>query len=299
MSEISYTGEGLSSERVGVRLDLKKEDIHPEIPGEGGTVLVLQVNAKDDRTNPDSPEFGALVPEAAEQTKGQAESFFNEVFSKLSDEQKAKVAVIVFASDAPLVMPAGTNSPHRRAFETGEKVIEGIMGSMTENGVDPKQLLNNADEKKGEPVGVSGLVDLTMWEKPEFVNFLKEKWGKKMWAAYEEDADSNERIEMGAEGPAEIAIRMREALTGLTLDVAKGYHEKHPDSLLYIWAVSHYDSISPWVKGYVYQADPSKLFAPAEKGGGVTIKIDKDGETAETTIGGEKYQIPSLLRKPD
>lgn len=307
-----YTGEGAVERPAEVRLNLKREDIHPEIPEEGGTILVLQVNAKDDRRDPNSPEFGVLMPEAAEEVTGQAKKFFDDVFEGLSDEERARVAVIVVASDAKLVMPpgSGASSPHRRAFETGEKVIEGIRTSMTEHGVGLEQLLNTSEENGDEPVAVPGLVDLTMWESPEFVKYLEEKapelvklsGGKldlvrALWVMYEEDLESEKRLELGVEGPSEIAIRMRKALTDLTIDLADQYHREHPDALLYIWSVSHYDSISPWVKGYVYQANPAKLFVPTEKAGGITIKIDKTGETAETTIAGQTYQIPSLLHK--
>lgn len=281
-----------------VRLDLRKEDIHSEIPEKGGTVLVLQVNARDDRRDPKSPEFGALMPEAAEQTVNQAEKFFSGVFEKLSPEDRAKVAIIVFASDAELKMPAGTNSPHKRAAETGEKVLEGIRKSMTAHTVNGNQLLNDVNEHHGEPMGVSGLIDLEFWNRPEFVEYMREKYGDKIWKAYEGGEEAEKEVEMGAEGVIEIATRMREALTGLTVSVANEYHIEHPDSLLFLWAVSHYDSVAPWVNGYVYQADPTKLYTPTEKGGGITVKIDREGKTAETTIGGQRYEVPSLLHRP-
>ena len=284
-----------------IRMDIRGEDIHPEIPENGGTVLVLQRNARDDRSDPSSPEYGALVPEAAEEAEKTAENFFNEIFDDLSEDEKGKVAIIVFASDAALTTPSGANSLHKRAFETGERVLGGIKESMARNGISPKQLLNNSPSGKGEPVGATGLVDLTMFkESPAFVKHMLEKYGpdKEFWLEYEDDNEIDAREKLGAEGPVEIAIRMREALTSLTQDVATSYHKSNPDSLLYIWAVSHYDSISPWLKGYVYQADPTKLYAPVEQGGGITIKIDKENKSAETTIGGETFKIPSLLAKP-
>jgi len=302
MKEISYIGEGREENPEGFRLDIRKEDIRPEIPEAGGTVLVLQVNAKDDRRDSNSPEFGALLPEAGEQVVVQSKDYFDKVFENLSEEDKKKVKIIVYASDASLKMPSGLNSTHRRAFETGEKVMEGIRKAIDKNGAEQNQLLNNSPETKGEPVGVSGLIDLTMFdESPEFVKYMTDKYGpdKKFWMLYEDDTESDTRLDMGAEGPSEIAIRMRKALTTLTQDMAKNYHDSNPDTLLYIWAISHYDSISPWVKGYVYQADPSRLFVPTEKAGGITIKIDKDNKKAETIIAGEKFEIPSLLIKPE
>lgn len=301
MNEMTYTGEGGKENNGEVRLNLKREDIHPEIPEVGGTVLVLQVNAKDDRTDPKSPEFGALVPEAAEQVKTQAENFFNDVFEKLGDEEKQKVRVLVVASDASLTMPDGKKSPHKRAVDTGDKVIEGVRSSLDKYSLSHSQLLNESASSDRGPITMSKMTDLTMFDQsPEFVKYMTDKYGpnKEFWMTYEDDSESERRLELGAEGPSEIAIRMREALASLTQDVAKQYHKEHPDTILYIWAVSHYDSISPYVKGYVYQANPARLFVPTEKGGGITIKIDKDGKDAETVIGGQRYKISSILKRP-
>jgi hypothetical protein len=301
---LNYDGTG---QKPGgeVRLNLEKSDIHAEIPEPGGTVLVLQVNARDDRSDPKSPDFGALKPEAAEQTRLQAKEFFNQVFDGLNEEERAKVKIIVFASDAPLVMPGGVTSPHMRAFETGEKVIEGAMTSMTEHNIGSGTLLNNAPERGGKPVPVPGLVDLKMWEKPEFVEYLRQLWGdKKLWPNYEGNWEPDMSLVQGinvppeAETPAEIAVRVRAALTDLTVDFARKYHEENPDGRLIIWADTMYDNISPWLKGYVYQADPARLYAPIEKSGGMVVKISPDGQTATIKIGSQEFQVPSLLRKP-
>lgn len=283
-----------------VRLDIREEDIHPEIAERGETVLVLQVNARDDRKNPESPEFGQLIPEAAEKAKSQAKKFFEDVFKGLEETERNKVTILVITSDAELKMPGETNSPHKRAFETGEKVIAGIKEAMSEAEVETQRLLNNSPEIGDKPMTMGSLVDLTMWEEsPEFVKFLIEKYGdtKKLWQQYEADVHEKERLEMGAEGPIEIALRTREALTDITQGVAREYHEHHPDQRLYIWVIGQYDNLAPAINGYVYQADPTKLYTPMEKGGGITIRINRDDTKAETTIGGNTFQIPALLQK--
>ena len=289
-----------SEELPEVRLDIRQEDIHPEIPEEDGTVLVLQVNARDDRRDPNSPEFGQLIPEAADQAQTQADTFFRSVFEQVPTEKRQNISVLVITSDAKLKMPGKTNSPHKRAFETGERVLAGINTAMSQFGINSESLLNNSPEIGGKPVTMDKLVDLTMWDdNPEFVDFLVNKYGdtKKLWVAYENDTDIEERTAMGAEGPVEIAIRTRDAITDITKGVAMEYHRQNPDKRLYIWTIGQYDNLAPAINGYVYQADPTKLYTPMEKGGGITIKIDKDHTKAETTIGGNTFEVPAFIRK--
>lgn len=279
---------------------LRKEDIRPEIPEKGGTILVLQVNAKDDRSDPTSPHFGELKPDAAEETVTQAEDFLNEVIRRLIEEGRAdevkNISIVVYASDAELRMPEGTNSLHQRAMETGVKVLEGLRKSMGTNEINTNQLLNDENGHKGEPVGASGLIDLQFWDRPEFVKYKKTKYGTgiNFWVNYEADTEWETRVKMGAEGPIQIARRMREALAGLTVTVANQFHEANPDDILIIWAVSHYDAIAPWVSGYVLDADPRKTHIPTEKGGGITVRINRKGDEAETNMGEKIYKIPSL-----
>lgn len=289
-------------EQPEVRLDIRQEDIHPEIPEEDGTVLVLQVNARDDRKDPHSPDFGQLVPESAEQAQDQAKNFFHDIYKNLPLEERNKTATLVISSNAELKMPGKTNSPHRRAYETGEKVLAGISEAMKEYGVNQDSLLNNSLEMQGRPLTMEKLVDLKMWdESPEFVDFLVNKYGdtKKLWQAYEGDVHLDERTNMAAEGPVEIAIRTREALTDITQGVVTEYHEKHPGQRLFVWVIGQYDNLAPAINGYVYQADPTKLYTPMEKGGGITIKINKENTEAETTVGGNTFQVPAFVRKPE
>jgi len=301
--EVKEGDIGNSLESPEVSLKIRKEDIHPEIPESGGTVFVLQVNARD-RRDPKSPEFGALMPKAAEQTVDQGEAFFKDVFERLTSEERAKVAIVVCASDAKLKMPAGTNSDHKRAMETGEKVLEGIRKATTAYEVNPNQLLNDTEEHEGKPVGVDGLRDLLFWSRPEFVEYMKRTYGsgRELWKAYEADEVDvrRKRMEMGVEGPLEIAIRTRKALTGLTVTWAKKYHEEHPGALVFIWVIGHYDNVAPWVNGYVFDRDPrgGEHYIETQKGGGIAVNIDPRGETAKTTIGGKEYQVRSLLSKP-
>ncbi len=307
---LKYDGTGVKPANVKERRNLEKGDIYPEIPEPGGTVLVLQVNARDDRSDPRSADFGKLTPEAEVQTVTQATSFFSEIFTGLEERDRENVAIAVFASDATLIMPHGITSPHQRACETAQKVIEGINTSMTEYRINPSQLLNNTLGEGGKPIPVPGLVDLKMWEKPDEVEKLHGVWGEgqDFWSKYESDWRDlwrdwflKNQISPEVELPEDIAVRVRAALTDLTVNFARQYHEEHPNARLIIWVDGMYDALSPWLKGYVYNTDPAHVFAPIEKGGGLTIKISPnspDGQTATCKIGSQEYSIPSLLNKP-
>lgn len=278
------------------------KEISAATPEPGGTVLVLQRNAKDNR-DAGSPEYGALSAEVQAQTQEGAKIFFDQLFDGLDEDEKQSVRVLVVASDATLITPGGVNSSHKRGLETAEQDISGILRSITEHNLDPSQVLINPSEDGNtpEPVELDGLVDLRIWESPEFVEYMKAKYGTGIdfFAAYEDDLEVDTREDMNVEGPADVAIRMREVVTDLTQDVAQEYHRENPGTRLVVWATSHYDSISPFVKGYVYQDNPTKHLVKVAYGGGISIKISPDNSFAETEINGETFQVPAVLRKSE
>ncbi|MDP2860275.1 MAG: hypothetical protein Q8N98_01015, partial [bacterium] len=208
------------------------------------------------------------------------------------------------------VMPAGTDSPHQRAYETGERVIDGIKTAMAGHHVGEDCLLNTT-QTEGEPMVVEGFEDLTMWKNKGFVKALLDKYGdtKKFWEAYETDDPEMKalRSKFGVEGPSGIAIRVRRALTNLVQNTVREYHDKDPDALVYVWTVGQYDNITPFVRGYIGQhepyyieqgSDPSMWYLPADKGGGLTLELCEDG-TVKTTLGKKEFVVPLLFKKPD
>lgn len=274
-------------------------DLRAEIPKAGETIIVLQRNAKDNRKKDGGLEFGALVPESAEQVRIGAKDFFDTIFDDLTTEERATIDIMVVASDAEFLPPSGDNSKHQRGVETGEQVMVGIGESMKEYGVDDDQLLNNfaspdtkIDSAGGGPIRISDLKDLEiMKNSPDFVKFLVKKYGtdKNFWVAYEVDKEKSSREEMGAEGPQEIADRMSHSLS-LFADSARRALENNPDRRMIIWAVSHYDSISPLAKKHILDMSVEDGYLPVDYGGGISIKIDKAG-SATTTIQGQEYQV--------
>lgn len=288
----TQTESALHSEIKGVT----ECDLRVVLPLVGETTIILQRNAKDER-NPESPNYGALTPETAEKTHDNAKSYFEQIFQGLSSEERKQIEILVVASDAILITPMGPeySSPHKRGLETAVKVIEGAKKAMKEFGVPEKQLLNlsefTAESEIEGPVEFEDLKDLKMLSKsPEFVDYLRNKYGagKEFWSAYEGDKEKVKRKELDAEGVWEIAERMRAFIDLLT----KGSLERHSrlaNRRLIIWAVTHYDSLSPFIKVNVLKK-PATDYLPINAGGGITLEINKEGEV-KTEINNQKFDV--------
>lgn len=265
-------------------------DLKPEIPEVGGVEIILQRNAKDNRDLNSELEMGALVPEAALEVRLKAKDFFGELFQSLGPEEAKTVDILVVAADTKLETPVPeVKSDHKRAVETAEQVVAGIGESMEESSLPETQLLN----KSGKPIELSSgrLRDLRMLEdSPDFVKFLTDKYGtgNEFWAAFESDMERETREEMGAEGPDDIADRVEKYLKVLT-NAARSYHQHHPGRRLVVWAVSHYDTISPYVKKHVAGMEQTD-YLPVEQGAGLVINVDKN-EKAATKIQNHEYNL--------
>ena len=273
---------------------LTSSDIKPIVPKTGGSVLILNRNAKDkdNRSEPvDSPLFGALDEGEAEKTKVWSENYFDQIFKDLPPEERAKIDILVVAGNASLRMPDKKNSPHKRSVETSEHILAGIKASMEKYDINENQLLN----KTGKPIEISQLLDLKMFdESPEFVDFLKNKYDYTQnnplpfWEAYEEDRHKDIREAMRAEGPDDIANRVGNYMA--TLDNAmKLYHKHHPGRKVIVLANSQYDSISPTLKKYVSE-QPMKDYVPVDYLGGVAFEVSPDGRMS-AIVREHKYSV--------
>jgi hypothetical protein len=114
------------------------------------------------------------------------------------------------------------------------------------------------------------------------------------WIAFEEDTDKETRLAMGAEGPDEITDRTAQTVRAIAR-YAAAHHQANPDRRLIVWATTHYDTISPFVKRDVLGVGKEQPL-PVNYGAGITIDIDKTGR-ATSRIGGREYVI--LLSSPN
>ena len=127
-------------------------------------------------------------------------------------------------------------------------------------------------------------------ESPDFVEHLKEKYGtgKKFWINYELDTEKEAREKMDAEGVDRIAERMRYFLSMLT-KAAEQRHKEDPGKRLVIWAMSHYDAISPFVKKRIL-AQPATEYLPVNAAAGITMEATRDGKV-KTQLGGQEFDV--------
>lgn len=292
--------ENNSFKEIDQNLELPKEklpeleritskDLKPVHLNEGESMIALQCNARDKRgINLPQEEMGKLEEKAAEMAKLQAEDFFNQYFETLSPEEQKTVDVFVVAADTKLDTPIpGVKNDSKRAIETAERIITGAKKSLEKFKLSEDQIVSQTN-KNGEPTEISELVDLKMFkDSPEFVEFMKvHGTGKDFWINFEEDTHKDTRLKMGAEGPADIADRVEKYLK-VVIGAMNSYHKHHPGKRAIFWIVSHYDTISPYIKLCITgkkKEDPLYV----DKSAGIVIKLDKE-KNITSEIQGKKY----------
>ena len=179
-------------------------------------------------------------------------------------------------------------------METARKVMEAAKEQLGEFGMNEDQVINKAGRLKGEggPRPTADLREPQMFDNsPEFVNFLKEKYGdmgKDFWVAFEDDAEKETREKMGAEGPDEITNRLKHVVAVLNR-YSRMYHSKYPNKRLVIWAATHYDTISPFVKREIFDVSKETPLA-VDYGAGISIKVNPDGNLT-TKVAGKEYNL--------
>jgi hypothetical protein len=267
---------------------IEKSDIE-SIPIEvEGTEIVLQRHGKYERSK-DSPNVGGLTGEGAEEVREVGREFFESLFETIPEAERGQVDVLIIASDTQY------GGGGRRCIETAERVTESLREQLRKLGLSEEQLLNTSGRFTGgsDVRPTPKLREPQMFQNsPEFVQFLEEKYGgmgRNFWIAFEEDTEKEAREAMGAEGPDEIADRLKFEI-GVVARYAKMYHEQHPGRRLVIWMVTHYDTISPYVKRDIFEVGKEVPLA-VDYGAGISISLGPTGE-AITEIAGEQYNVP-------
>jgi hypothetical protein len=278
------------------RIEVKKEDLKPPKEFEKGAALInLVVNVKDIR-DPRDGEIGALYPDQAAEFEARIESFMDQIYNLLPAGERSDLDVLVIASEASLVTPGedGLRDDHQRALETGDRAIAGILKSMAKHGIDPEEALTT---QHGRPIAINILNDLPALHPSgsegdrKFLKFLIDKYGagREMWVALEEDAEKDTRMQFGAKGPTEIANNV-DHFVSIATTIVDLHQKNNPQKRVAIFAIGHYDNLSPWVKSHLAGIDPAKGFVPMEKGGGLVIKRSPN-KTAETSIGTKTFPV--------
>lgn len=267
---------------------IEKYNIEP-IPLEaGGTEIVLQRHGKYERSA-DSPNVGSLTKEGAEEVYVLGKNFFEKLFDSIPESERKDIEILVLASDTQY------KGGGRRSMETADQVVRGLKEELKKMNLSEDQILNFSGNFKGEgnTRPMSELREPQMIDNsPEFLQFLKEKYGDmnlEFWIAFEEDKEKETREKMGAEGPDEIADRLNYVVNVLAR-YGRFYHKKHPGKRLVVWAATHYDTISPYVKREIFEVG-KEVPLGVDYGAGVSINLDKEGG-ATVKVAGEEYDVP-------
>lgn len=261
-------------------------DISIEMPMTGETEIILQRHEKY-ISDKDDERAGSLTEESAQNAYRQSVEIFEKKLESIPDDDRQNVRVLV----------VGSTTKHydkgQRSMETADIVARAVKDTFEKNGLDESNLLNTHSELKGDNVRPADQIQAPRMfdDNLDFVNYLNEKYGKltqDFWCAFEEDWEKEKREEMGAEGTFDLLERFSKYIDVLSR-FSRMYHSKNPDKRLLIWTVSHYDTVSPYVKNKITKTDPSN-YLPVDYGGGVSINIDKD-QKRTSLIKGKEYEI--------
>lgn len=289
--------EGVKAITKEERVIVKKEDLSPPKNFEQGEVLIIPVvNVKDIRDLKDG-EIGALYPDQAKEFEIRMETFFDEVYKNLPENERQDIDIIFLAGETDLITPGedGIKNPHQRAVETGDVAIVAIKKIMDKYGLNPDKSLTT---KNGRPIAITHLNDLKFLHplgsesEEKYRDFLVKKYGtagREIWKAFECDDDKEIRESLGAEGPDEIADRTANVMD-ISSTIADLHQEENPQKRVIIFAFGHYDNLSPWVKKHLVGVEPAKGFVPMEKGGGLVIKRKSD-KTTSAILGDKEYTV--------
>lgn len=275
--------------------DIKIPDLHP-----GESAIVLQRHEKYERDRA-SDTAGSLIPEHAEAAKNRYVEYFGELF--LRDSKDTATMVLFVSSDTQY---AGGG---HRSMETAQLAQDAAAEVLEAMGIDPSERIINLNpdfntksfDENGQKIRPDKkLVEPDIFNTPAYVDYLRDKYGaeegpgngisQKAWAMHEMDAEAEARVEMGAEGVQDVVERTKKSLF-IYSRYARLFHAHNPDKKLLIWASSHYDTISPLVKGATGAGFDEYL--PVDYGGGVLIELGKGDQ--EPTFEAQGHKAPLYL----
>lgn len=266
---------------------IERGDLRPYPIRPGETEIVLQRHGKYIREK-DDPKVGSLTPEAVEAEKKAATDFLEAFLSQFPAEERSAVALLIVSSDTQYL------DGGKRSYETAELVQESAEEVFQKQGIPTENIVNTAHELKGEggPRVMPRLREPNFFnDSPDFLGYMMQKYGGinlAFWEAFEKDVEKETREKMGAEGPDDIADRMSFTVRALKR-YSDLYHGANPGRRLIIWAATHYDTISPFVKRDVFGVSKDETLM-VDYGAGVSLRVDTAGAMT-TEIAGKEYPV--------
>lgn len=276
---------------------VEKGDIIP--PSGKSSIILVRHEAYERRR--DSDGAGSLLKDTAEEASNRYRVLFDQLFS----HENGRQTMVLFVA-------SGTRyEKGYRCMETAQLAEDAAIEVLQTEGLDPRehiinlnpQFKTNCFEDTDQQIRPeSQLEEPRIFENPEYIAYLQGKYGsadghggglsRDAWAAHERDAEPEAREQYGAEGVHDVVARTKRSLSVMDR-YARVFHANNPGKKLVIFAVSHYDTISPLVK------DTTRVdfdeYVPVDYGGGVVINMG--GETDPTLEAQDKSVPLSLGRK--
>lgn len=275
---------------------IKRSDMKPDAPQPGGTLMMFQ---RHEAYNKSGADRGALTDEGRARALQQSHDLMRNILEQIPEAERDSVSVMVLASPTHL-----GEGQKQRAVETAEEVLRGVKQAFQEEGIAEFRPLNDQErfgKNAGKPIVSEKIVEPKIFDEtnkaqePYFL-WLNEHTGGKgvgpdLFTAFEADEGEvrEKRMELGGEGPLEMAERIDAFLSAMKLYSDK-FHQANPGRRLILWPVSHYDVISPWVKTRLNK-EGLKRFLEVETGSGFSVNITPDKKTS-AKVGDERYDIP-------
>ncbi len=264
-------------------------DIRRDPPEVGGSKIILQRHERYQREERPGGALGSLTPESAKRAYNQTCQIVEEMLAPLSEDERKELFFLVVGSSTKF------KNQGMRSMETAAEVLKALKDQLQERTLSTEQIINNRSVQKS-------VAPITKMQAPRFLDdseaylaFLREKYGDEtqaFWKAFEEDTHNEERQSMEAEGPDEMDARFAAYVKTLA-NYAEHFHNDNPGKRLVVWAVSHYDTVSPYIKRHITKTDPHQ-YLPIDYGAGVSVEIDSKGN-ATTTFQGKEYSVDVRL----
>lgn len=287
-SDEAQSGSNVSQDKMEQLPDsitLDRENILPNSFSNGETEIVLQRHGKYIRDKHD-PSAGKLTPEAVQLETESAFRYFSDLIASVPEDERYGINILFVSSDTNYA------NKGRRSYQTTEIAQQVAEQLFKESGIPLENILNITPDLGSQPMIMPEFREPQIFEQsPDFVEYMKLKYGdlgKDFWVAFEEDTEKDARRSMNAEGPDEIADRLKSAVT-LLANWSTGFHKQEPNNRLVIWAGTHYDTISPFVKRDILHQD-KKTMVLVDYGGGVVLDIDRCGQVS-TSIANKNYWV--------
>jgi hypothetical protein len=275
------------------RTNIERADLAPRqiLPGE--SEIIFQRHGAYVRSTEDDTQTGRLTEAARADESRAAEDFIRLQLEAIPADERKDIKFLFIGSDTKY------EGKGQRSMETASIASEAAKRILQEYSLDEEQVLNLSKNIRGDenvrPTSILREPNMTI-DHREFFDYLKEKYGVDEngqltldgWIAFEEDTEKEVREQMETEGPDELADRIKKSLAILTR-FASIFHYRNPEQRLVIWATTHYDTISPFVKRDLLGAS-KEVPVGVKYGAGIVFKVDKDGNE-DTIIGDATYSV--------